>query len=79
MSLLEEIEVFNQPRTTGCRVAEIIASLDKSDRDDLEAALANPAIQHRAIGKALSQRGFALGNDGKTIARHRKGECACHR
>ena len=79
MGLMDEIATLNKPRSAGCVIAETLGALDKQDAADLEAALADATIQHRAIGKALIARGVRIGQDGKAIARHRKGECSCHR
>lgn len=79
MSLMDEIAVLNKPRQQGCVVADTRSVLDKQDAAELDAALADVSIQHRAIAKALAARGVKIGQDGKAIARHRKGECSCHR
>ena len=79
MGLMDEIATLNKPRPQGCSVADALARLDKQDAQDLEHALADASIQHRAIAKALIARGIRVGQDGKAIARHRKGECSCHR
>ena len=79
MSLMDEIATLNKPRSQGCCVAEALAGLDKQDAAELDAALGEASIQHRAIAKALIARGFRVGQDGKAISRHRKGECSCHR
>lgn len=79
MGLMSEIETLNKPRSQGCVVADILGVLNAEDREDLEAALAEATIQHRAIAKALIGRGYRINPDGKAIGRHRRGECACAR
>lgn len=78
MGLLDEIGA-EQERTqpNRCPVAKVMPELSKEDLSDLQAAMANPAIRHVAIARALEARGLRVGDKG--IAMHRKGDCACAR
>ena len=77
MGLLDEIKTLNQPQQRGCAIADILSGLDKPDRADLEAALADAALTHKAIAIALATRGYKVHPAGKQVAKHRRGECAC--
>jgi hypothetical protein len=77
MGLLDEIKTLNQPQQRGCAVADILNSLDNADRKDLEAALADATLTHKAITTALVQRAYKLHPAGKQVAKHRRGECSC--
>ena len=80
MSLMSEIKTYNEPRTIGCTIESILAEFgDQEDIDDLNAALLDASITHTAIARALAGRGYTINKNGKQVARHRKGECQCHR
>jgi|GEM_PF-1882367 len=75
-SLLDDIR-----RETGrwsgpyCWVGQLLANLNPQDRIDLEAAFADPNIQHSAIVRALRNRGYEVKQS--SIPRHRNKECSC--
>lgn len=75
-SLLETIngENYHGP-TPACTMGQLLASMPKGDRDDLLAAMANPAIQHTAIVRALRAHGYPV--KPTAVPRHRRGECSC--
>ncbi len=75
-SLLDDIRRENG-RGSGpnCWVGQLLASLSPQDRTDLEAAFADPNIQHSAICRALRNRGHDVKQS--AIPRHRKKECSC--
>ena len=77
MGLLDEIKTLNQPHQRGCAIREILAALEKKDHDELEAALADATLTHKAIATALINRGYKVHPAGKQVAKHRRGECAC--
>ena len=77
MGLLDEIHTLNQPPQRGCVVAEALMALPKDDQAELDAALADASITHKAIAVALLNRGYKVHPSGKQVAKHRKGECAC--
>ena len=79
MSLIDEISVHNAPAPRGCAIATARESLSESDQKDLDAALENAEYTHRAIARALANRGFKIHPAGKQVARHRRRECECHR
>jgi hypothetical protein len=62
-------------------MAPVLAALQKSDKADLDAALANPIITGAAIARGLSEiletQGIKV--SAETVNRHRKGECGCAR
>jgi len=75
-SLLDDIRHENG-RGSGpnCWVGQLLTSLSPQDRTDLEAAFADPNIQHSAIARALRNRGHDVKQS--AIPRHRKKECSC--
>jgi len=78
VGLLDEITAEQEKtQPNRCPVAKVLPDLSKEDRADLEAAMANPALRHVAIARALDSRGLRVGEKG--IASHRKGDCACAR
>lgn len=77
MGLLDEIKTLNQPHQRGCAVADILSALEAKDRAELEAALQDATLTHKAIATALINRGYKVHPAGKQIAKHRRGECAC--
>lgn len=77
MGLLDEIKTHNQPVPRGCVVRDTLAALSKGEREELEAALADAMITHKAIALALVNRGYKVHPAGKQVAKHRRGECAC--
>ena len=78
MGLLDEIgEEQARTQPNRCPVAKVLPEMAKDDRADLEAALANPALRHVAIARALDRRGHRVSD--KAIAAHRGESCACSR
>lgn len=74
--LLDDIHQMNTglpgPR---CGVAITLMSLDEIDRNDLTEALLDKTVKSTAIVKALRSRDIPIGET--TVARHRRGMCAC--
>lgn len=59
-----------------CRIREILAGLDDSDKDILETALADfRNWSTRGLEKALKGRGVEVSDT--SIERHRNGICSC--
>ena len=78
MGLLDEIgEEQERTQPNRCPVAKVLPEMDKDDRADLEAAMANPALRHVANARALERRGHRVNANG--IAAHRGESCACAR
>ena len=77
MSLLADIQKESAGTPRRCSVADLLDALADSDPKDLKAALADPAIPHTAIVRALNKRGHDMHD--KRVAAHRRGECACAR
>lgn len=75
-SLLDDIRRENG-RSVGpnCWVGQLLAALSPQDRTDLQAAFADPNIQHSAIVRALRNRGHDVKQS--AIPRHRKKDCSC--
>lgn len=65
----------SRPRRATCTVAKILSDLGSGDRKVLADALENADVTHSAIAAVLLGEGFKV-NQG-TIARHRRGGCAC--
>ena len=78
-TLLDEIHAAapTPPKRRPCLVTTVMNTISKEDAEDLVAALADPANHHTAIARALTNRGFAIGE--KPIRRHRAGDCGCPR
>lgn len=75
MSLLDEILSVQEDRS-GCKVKRLLDSMTPDDRSDLETALANPNIPATHIARVLHNRGLEVNY--KTLANHRRQDCACH-
>ena len=75
MGLLDEINANRQRTGTTCSVETVMAALDKKDRADLEAALADFGVTGSAIARALQARGHKVTQH--TIQRHRRKDCTC--
>lgn len=74
--LLDDIRLMNGgPPGPRCGVAVLLASLDEIDQGDLSEALLDRSVKSTAIVKALRSRGIQIGDS--TVARHRRGMCAC--
>lgn len=61
-----------ETRNSGCRMKDIMVSLDGDDVQALDSAIRNPGISIRGISNALRSEGIAVSRD--TIAKGR--ECA---
>lgn len=63
-------------RLLTCKIAIILADLDKKDKEILEAALADTVRWgHNPLARALRARGVEVSDT--TIAKHRSGDCRC--
>lgn len=78
MSLLDDISQ-EQSKTVPnrCPVASLREQLSADDLKDLDTAMADDAIRHVAISRALRSHGHDVSE--KAIAAHRRGTCACAR
>lgn len=78
MGLLEDIGQ-EQSRTipNRCPVALLREQLSADDLSDFDTAMADHAIRHVAISRALRSHGHDVSD--KAIAAHRRGTCACAR
>ncbi len=78
MGLLEDIgQEQSKTVPNRCPVSPLREQLDKDDLADLDTAMADAAIRHVAISRALRAHGHDVSE--KAIAAHRKGTCACAR
>jgi lipoate synthase len=78
MGLLDEFRQEQAGRgKVQCRIALIVAGMDKPDRADLEAALADTSIQHITITNVLRDHGHDIGKH--SVSTHRNGRCGCPR
>jgi hypothetical protein len=71
--MLEGLEP--ERRNYGCKVKEILVSLEAMDQVVLELALDNKEWSALGLSKALRARGIVLGKD--TIKNHREKTCHC--
>lgn len=78
VGLLDEIarESKSDPRR-GCSLGRALTVMDPQDAADVVAALDDAAFTNAAISRVLCNR--ALDISQQTVARHRRGFCACDR
>ncbi|MFZ9988417.1 MAG: hypothetical protein ACO3HV_11765 [Candidatus Nanopelagicales bacterium] len=78
MGLLEDIG-REQSKTipNRCPILALQEHLDQDDLADLDTAMADDAIRHVAISRALRSHGHDVSE--KAIAAHRRDTCACAR
>jgi NTP pyrophosphatase (non-canonical NTP hydrolase) len=75
MGLLDDI-MNEKPRIARhCTVHQLLEHLDTKDRADLETALEDVMIQATVIARVLDRKGHKV--PAASIARHRRGACAC--
>jgi hypothetical protein len=75
MGLLDDI-MSEKPRIARhCTVHQLLQQLDIKDRADLETALEDVMIQATVIARVLDRKGHKVPS--ASIARHRRGACAC--
>lgn len=67
-------EFFEKPKRT-CIAAQLMAKMDKEDREKVEAALAEPSIDASSIVRFMQKRGVDAKHP--AVLRHRKKECIC--
>ena len=78
---LENLEKLLVPKVSNCRIAQILESLDKKDRDILERALTaksntgNYLVSANDIITHLREAGHQIGD--YKVGLHRKGQCSC--
>ena len=77
--LLAEIQANKTRARTKCAVDRILKLLDKDDRADLEAALADESVPAAAIARVLANRGLDINPNGERIRVHRREQCGCAR
>ena len=75
MGLLDDIKNAQPRKGSKCSVPALLAALDKEDRADIEAAMADPVIASTSIVAILQREGHKIGIS--TIQRHRRGGCFC--
>ena len=78
MNLAEAIAVQVKPRGPKCSVRMLLETLNKDDKAVMETALANAAISHAQLARAVTDAGLGKIGQG-TISRHRAGDCGCPR
>ena len=71
MSLREEIAEDSKPKRHGCGVCAWIAT--RPDDEDWPGILADPALGHSAIFRAMKARGYGAGSS-KPVESHRNDE-----
>jgi hypothetical protein len=58
-----------------CTFGRLLERLDKNERAVLEAAMADPDVQHKRIADVLKAAGHKM--EAHTVSRHRNCECQC--
>lgn len=76
-SLLDEIAAASASHRKGplCTVARIMSEMPEVDAVDLDTAFKDLKYSNKSILMVLRARGFDVAQT--TVARHRRGECAC--
>lgn len=74
-SLLDRARALQARKGPPCTLRVLLESLDATERADLEAVVADGAINATTIAALLREDGRPIGED--TIRRHRTGRCAC--
>jgi hypothetical protein len=64
-----------QPKVWSCRVRDLLAELDDSDKAILIEALADENWKAEALSRALRERGLAI--SGTPLRAHRNNSCSC--
>lgn len=76
MSGLDVLVAKHSERTSPpCKVAVLLAALDKADQLTLADALADAAIPISALVRALKEQSFGVSDS--TLRKHRRGLCPC--
>lgn len=77
LGLLDEIAAASMSHRKGplCTVARIMAEMSEIDATDLDTAFKDPKYSNKSIFMVLRGRGYDVAQT--TVARHRRGECAC--
>lgn len=76
MGLLEEVRAIQrQGKAARCPVSLLMAGLDKKDREDLEALLADRTTHASIIAQVLEGRGHTVTAD--ALRRHRRAPQVC--
>lgn len=76
--LADAVAAEQVPKGIICTVTEILETLDKEDRAECEALLANPRVQHAALARAITAA-YGMEISATTVGRHRKNGCRCGR
>lgn len=76
MSLLTDALAENRTQGGTCRTGKWIAGLTAKERAEVAEAMAEPAIQHAALVRAIKKR-WDNAPGAESLTRHRKQECAC--
>lgn len=74
MSLAEALAA--KQRRVGCRVYDILTSLNNEDREALTSALGGTTWSNQALASLLKAEGYPVGKT--TIGLHRNGACICY-
>jgi hypothetical protein len=78
VSLAERLRNMNAERKgPPCTIGVLLEGMTKEDACALTEALADPALQSRAIWRALVAEGYEITDS--PVTRHRKGLCLCSR
>lgn len=74
MGFLDDLTPPGPPART-CKVRTIADELDKTDRENLHAALADKRWTDTGLSNELTTRGLPISRD--SITKHRKNLCSC--
>ena len=78
MSLAQRLATVSAERKgPPCTVRVLLDGMEHDDATALLDAMADPAVQSRAIWRALVAEGYEISDS--PVARHRKGLCLCSR
>lgn len=74
-SLTELVEAHTGRSGGTCAIVKVRAQLDAETAAELDALMADEAVQGSAIARALESLGFQIKRD--SLQRHRRGDCRC--
>lgn len=75
MGLLDEIKASSKRHKNQCKFGELLDTLNKSDRAEIEEALADKSISVLAIVTVLHNHGYVTSKT--NCSDHRKKVCCC--
>jgi len=76
VSFIDEVRAHTTRQGGVCSVSHALGNMDDDLRPQVEAAMADPALEGTAIARALKVK-YGIDVPSAAIQRHRRGACAC--